>query len=80
MNDLRPCKYFEQKALFHGFEEVCRVSQPSMMVPGSIGGQIKETFAIIELENGQLIRVPYHQIIFCDSSDLFKNYTFEKDE
>lgn len=76
INYVRPCLYNNQKALFHCFEERAEVLSPGIRP----GGQYKETFAIIELENGDLIRVPYHQIKFIDTKKYIDQYCYEAED
>ena len=66
---LRPCTVDGVKALFHRWEDYAAVLEPSPMVGGHPGGQIRETYAIVELENGQVKEVKPSKVVFSDTSE-----------
>lgn len=82
MDNLRPCiikekiiKLIEGKRVeikeenrgyFHRWEEYSSIVEPSMLKGGHSGGVIKECFAIVELEDGTVIRAYPYQIKFTD--------------
>lgn len=69
---LRPCiiyeKFESKKALFHRWSTQAQVIPPSPFVGGHTGGQIYNTYGIVELEDGTVIEVPPQQIRFLDNS------------
>lgn len=52
--EYRPCYVDGKKALFHRWENRVEVVEPSIMVGGHPGGQIKRTCAIVEYEDGRI--------------------------
>lgn len=66
---LRPCTVDGVKALFHRWEDYAIVLEPSPMVGGHPGGQVRQTYAIIELENGQVKEVKPSKVVFSDTSE-----------
>lgn len=66
---LRPCTVDGVKALFHRWEEYAMVLEPSPMVGGHPGGQVRQTYAIVELENGQVKEVKPSKVVFSDTSE-----------
>ena len=66
---LRPCKVDGEKALFHRWEDYATVIEPSPMVGGHPGGQLRETFAIVEMESGQVMEVKPTKVKFEDTSE-----------
>lgn len=66
---LRPCMVDGEKALFHRWEDFATVIEPSPMVGGHPGGQLRETFAIVEMESGQVMEVKPTKVKFEDTSE-----------
>ena len=66
---LRPCMVDGEKALFHRWEDYATVIGPSPMVGGHPGGQLRETFAIVEMESGQVMEVKPTKVKFEDTSE-----------
>lgn len=66
---LRPCMVDGEKALFHRWEDYATVLEPSPMVGGHPGGQLRETFAIVEMESGQVMEVKPTKVKFEDTSE-----------
>lgn len=66
---LRPCTVDGEKALFHRWEDYKYVVAPSPMVGGHPGGQMSQTYAIVEMENGQVREVKPSNIIFSDTKE-----------
>ncbi len=66
---LRPCMVDGEKALFHRWEDYATVIEPSPMVGGHPGGQLRETFAIVEMESGQVMEVKPTKVKFEDTSE-----------
>jgi len=56
----------EKRGYFHRWEDVSRVIEPSPMVGGHSGGVERMTLAIVELEDGTVVRVQPYQIKFTD--------------
>ena len=73
--ELRPCILNGKgKALFHMWEERSEILAPSLMVGGHAGGVLKNVAGIVELEDGQIIRVNHTSIRFLDNK--FQEYVF----
>lgn len=68
MKNLRPCIVKGKKALFHTFEQHSKVVAPSMMIGGDSGGVVAEVFAIVEYEDGTVVRAYVYDVIFTDRS------------
>lgn len=66
---LRPCMVDGEKALFHRWEDYATILEPSPMVGGHPGGQLRETFAIVEMESGQVMEVKPTKVKFEDTSE-----------
>ena len=66
---LRPCTVDGVKALFHRWEDYAIVLEPSPMVGGHPGGQVRQTYAIVELENGQVKEVKPSKVVFSVTSE-----------
>jgi len=66
---LRPCMVDGEKALFHRWEDYATVIEPSPMVGGHPGGQLRKTFAIVEMESGQVMEVKPTKVKFEDTSE-----------
>ena len=66
---LRPCMVDGEKALFHRWKDFATVIEPSPMVGGHPGGQLRETFAIVEMESGQVMEVKPTKVKFEDTSE-----------
>lgn len=75
-NELRPCWYRQERALFHCWEQISQVVAPSPMVGGHSGGVLQYTVALIELEDGTVREAEPTAIKFCDNQ--FKEYDFSK--
>ena len=79
-NKLRPCyisikKGKKEKALFHGWNFVSNVVEPSLMIGGHPGGVIAYSTEIVELENGKVIEVMPSSITFC--TGIFNDYCWD---
>lgn len=71
----RPCIASPgRKALFHRFVNVAEVAVPSIMTGGHPGGQLANTYALVEFEDGRLSMEPVNRIIMLDSAELFAAY------
>lgn len=68
---LRPCTVDGNNALFHRWEEYAVVIEPSPMVGGHRGGQLCQTYAIVEMEDGQVKEVKPSKIRFRDTKEHF---------
>ena len=69
LSELRPCTVNGQKALFHKWEDCANVIEPSPMINGHQGGQIKETYAIVEMEDGRILEVKPIKVKFENTSE-----------
>lgn len=74
----RPCiAHPGRKALFHRFVNVAEVVAPSIMTGGHPGGQLQNTYALLEFENGCLSMEPINSIIMLDSAEYFAAHDWE---
>lgn len=58
------CKGHDKKAFFHQWVETSYIISPSMMIGGHGGGQVRDTFALVEFEDGQVEKVEPNKIRF----------------
>lgn len=68
----RPCfvggvDSMEEKALFHCWSNRAYVINPSLLVGGCPGGQVWNTYGVVELEDGSVVEVPPCNIRFIDN-------------
>lgn len=75
-NELRPCWYRQERALFHCWEQLSQVIAPSPMVGGHPGGTESAVLAIIEFKDGSIAEVQPSEIMFCDNKH--REYAFEE--
>ena len=68
----------EKKALFHHWSQWSDVIPPSILKGGHKGGQISETYGIVEFEDGTVQSVYPNLIRFLDNP--FIEYTWEAGE
>ena len=75
-NALRPCLILPNKrrGLCHGIFQDSYIVPPSIMVGGHSGGVVANPVAIVEVEDGQLIRVNPIEVKFVDTK--FDEYDF----
>lgn len=75
-NTLRPCLILPNKrrGLCHGIFQDSYIVPPSIMVGGHSGGVVANPVAIVEVEDGQLIRVNPIEVKFVDN--IFNEYDF----
>lgn len=73
---IRPCLVNGKKALFHKWIESKYFVEPSLVIGGTIGGQICNNFAIVEYSNGAVSVCNPEDIKFLD--DVFSEYYFEE--
>lgn len=68
--NLRPCLVGgdddAEKALFHCWSNRAYIIEPSMLMKGHPGGQVWNTYGIVELEDGSVVEVPPGNIRFLD--------------
>lgn len=76
-SELRPCIVNGKKALFHRWTDRSEIVAPSYMVGGHGGGVVKDTFALVEFEDGVIKECSCVGIKFCDSPH--RNYCFGGD-
>lgn len=81
--ELRPCyisvkKGKKEKALFHGWNFVSNVVEPSPMIGGHPGGTIAYSTGIVELEDGRVIEVMPGNITFVKG--IFQDYYWDEIE
>lgn len=72
----RRCEVNGKKALFHKWNEQCRVAEPSPMIGGAPGGQISYTVGMVEYEDGTVEEVRPHHIRFLDTGDRLSETDF----
>lgn len=65
-DNLRPCLVEKETGefLFHCWSHVSEIVPPALTINGHKGGVISETFAIVEGEDGRIIRVRPEKIRF----------------
>lgn len=66
----------EEKALFHCWEQWSNTVAPSILKGGSPGGQVSETYGIVEFEDGTVKSVHPSLIRFLDNP--FNDYAWEE--
>ena len=66
-----------KKALFHRFVNVAEEAAPSIMTGGHPGGQLANTYALLEFEDGRLSMEPINRIIMLDSAEHFAAHDWE---
>ena len=78
MSKLRLCYITDKKrdpickALFHCWEHVAEIVEPSLMIGGHQGGVVQGKVAIVEYEDGTVHRHSPERIQFADdTSELF---------
>ena len=64
-------------ALFHCWIPVSEIVAPSLMVGGHGGGVVSGVLALLELEDGSMVRVAPGDIVFADGGN-FGRYDFIK--
>lgn len=80
---LRPCyisikKGKKEKALFHCWNFMSNVIEPSLMIGGHPGGTIAYTTGIVELEDGRVLEVMPTNITFVEG--IFKDYSWRDEK
>ncbi len=75
-NKYRPCLVKGKKAIFHRWCEVAEIRDA--VLKGTISGQIKNTYGIVEFEDGSIGQYLPCYIKFCDN--LVKDYGFRVSE
>lgn len=77
----RPCVARQdgtpKRALFHGFVNVAEVVVPSILKGGHPGGQLQNTYAMIEFEDGRLSMEHVNRIVMLDSAEHFAAHDWE---
>lgn len=75
-NQLRPCIVGGKKALFHCWEHYSNVVEASPLIGGAPVGTISCVYAIVEYENGHMMRVHPYNVKFCNPPH--SEYSFEE--
>lgn len=70
----RPCIVEGMQALFHRWEDVSKIVAPSLLKGGHPGGELRGTFAIVEMEDGSVRRVQPQDLRFTDNAKLYDLY------
>lgn len=77
--ELRSCEIVTkdkaEKALFHMWENYSNVVDASLAIGGHPGGQVSQVLAIVEKENGEVMRIEPYRIRFTDNK--IKEFAFE---
>ena len=60
-----------QKGYFHCWSDVSEIVSPSIMQGGHGGGVVRQTFGIVELENGEIQRFYPEEIRFTEKPRVF---------
>lgn len=63
---LRKCLYNGKPAYFHGWFQVAYPIDPSPLKGGHPGGQVLYPVALLELEDGRMVRASEAEFIFQD--------------
>lgn len=75
-SEYRPCFVDGKKALFHRWIDKSEIIAPSVLKGGHAGGVIRDTFGIVEFENGVVGEVYPHKIKFA--AGKCNEYSFEE--
>lgn len=70
----RVCLVNGDRAIFHRWTEVCELRLPGLMIGSGQGGQLKDTFALVEFEDGTIKRVRPEEIRFLDTEQVVREY------
>lgn len=70
----RPCIIDGMRALFHRWEDVSEVVAPSLLKGGHPGGELRATFAIVEMADGSVCRVQPQALRFTDNAKMYDLY------
>ena len=65
-SEYRPCLIHDVKCMFHCWINEAKVIPPSMMVGGHRGGQLWDVLALVETEDGHMMKVYPSEVIFTD--------------
>lgn len=78
MNEVRPCLVGKKnlKALWHKWVDKSEIVPPSLLRGGHGGGVVKDTFALVEYENGLVRLVQATDVYFLDSAQKFNEYYY----
>lgn len=82
-HELRPCyvvvkRNKKKKGLFHGWNFVSNVVEPSLMIGGHPGGVISYCTGLVELEDGRVVEVLPTNLIFVKGR--FNDYIWDDEE
>ena len=69
---MRICLVKNREAIFHCWEQVSEVMQPSLMRGGNFGGTLRYTVGIVEYKDGKVDRVAPDDIVFQDTPKLMQ--------
>lgn len=80
--ELRPCLVHQRsgeyrKAMFHEWNHISQLYGASPLAGGHPAGQVEDTYAIVEFEDGSVSRVRVEDITFLDSGNFFVNEPFD---
>lgn len=74
----RPCTVDGNKGIFHFWGITADVVAPSIMVGGHPGGQLAETYGLVEFADGSVKRVIPTKICFLDTLEQMQK-AFEEE-
>lgn len=74
---LRPCMVDDKKALFHQWSHKAQVVGPSLAIGGHGGGQLEQTVAIVEYEDGTVAEVYPYRVRFLDTQGRMEDFQRE---
>lgn len=63
-SEYRPCFVGDKKALFHRWNDISYIVEPSISIGGHGGGVVKHTLGMIEYEDGTIEEVAPRKIKF----------------
>lgn len=82
-HELRPCyiaikRGKKEKGLFHGWNFISNVIEPSIMIGGHPGGVVSYCTGIVELEDGRIVEGLPTNITFVKGK--FNDYSWNEEE
>lgn len=80
--ELRPCLVRQRsgerkRAMFHEWTHISNLYGASPLAGGHPAGQVEDTYATVEFEDGSVSRVYAEDVTFLDSGNYFVNYPWD---
>ena len=72
--NLRRCTVDGKPALFHRWTDISQIVPPSNLIGGHGGGVVRGTYAIVEMEGGEVRQVEPYMVNFGENSAAFAEY------